>query len=327
MDIAKRGDRSFSGAWQHTMALLTAGLTMVICWSFFCFPQADLVVLSSCFLSTSVIFSIPSGWRRAAQLLPMSLSAAILQFLIGICREEKILLVILPVLTAALIFHYLPGRGASCAMCIAGFLSFFAPGGFLPAAERAWEIGLGIPMILTAGALFHSSVPEPAGFYETFSTKESCILAFMLGLGIWISESLKMAQGPWIMLTILFICQFAYGSGDYIRTSRDRIIATPAGLLLGGIYMGCLTYFDYRFIYLLVPIGVLGFYLLYRKNSFFLFTVFFMMTFSIYADWSTGDSRRFHFVELLFWRSAATLIGTGILLLFCPILKKEGKEK
>ena len=128
------------------------------------------------------------------------------------------------------------------------------------------------------------------------------------------------------MLTLLFIVQFAYGNGGYRRASRDRIAAVPIGILMGGIFMGCLTYFDYRLIFLLIVPALLGFYLLYQKKSFFLFTIFFMMTITIYADWETGDSRRFHFNELLFWRSAATMIGAGILLLFQRALRRGEQQ-
>ena len=78
--------------------------------------------------------------------------------------------------------------------------------------------------------------------------------------------------------------------------------------------MGALTSFDYRCVYLLPLIGALGFYFLFDRKSFFLFTLLFMTAFSMFADWATGDGRNFNFAELLFWRSAAT--GIGALLMF-----------
>ena len=322
MIIAARGIRSHFSAWRHVMGQFTACFLMAICWCFCRFPHANFLIATFCVLSASVLYSIPSGRKRFSLLIPMAFAAASLQFLIGICRENKILLVLLPSFFSAVIFHSLPCRGASCGMCIVGFLAFFAPCGYLPAMDRTLEILFGIPMILAGCALFHSNAPEPDGFYDSFDLKESMILALMLGIGIWISETMNMVQGAWIMLTLLFIVQFAYGNGDYRKASRDRIAAVPIGILLGGIFMGCLTYFDYRLSFLLIVPALLGFYLLYQKKSFFLFTIFFMMTITIYADWETGDSRRFHFNELLFWRSAATMIATGILLLFQKSLKK-----
>lgn len=326
MNIARRENRHDFSSWHRVMGQFTACFLMAACWCFCRFPHANFLIVTFCVLSASILYNIPSGKKRFSLLLRMSLAAASLQFLIGICREEKILLLFLPSLASAAIFHALPSRGASCGMCIAGFLAFFAPGGYLPAVDRALEIALGIPMILAGSAVFHSSEPEPDGFYKTFDAKESGLLALMLGIGIWIAEALKMQQGAWIMLTFLFIVQFAYANGEYRRASRERIIAAPIGILLGGIFMGCLTYFDYRLIILLIIPAALGFYLLYQKKSFFLFTVFFMMTITVYADWQTGESCRFHFCELLFWRTAATMTGAGITLLFQRSMKK-GEQK
>ena len=313
-----------SGPWHHVMALLTAALSMAFCWSFLRLPDANLLMVAFCFLSASVLYQVPDGRKRFRLLLPMAFCAMSLQFLIGICREDKWLLAILPALTAAGILRFLPGKVTSCSMCIAGYLAFFAPGSWLPAVDRAFGIALGIPVVLLATAFFHSHQPEPDGFYGRFSTKEVLDLGFLLGAGTWLAESLKMGQGAWIMLTILFVCQFSCGSGRYADASLDRIIATPLGLFLGGLFLGCLAFFDYRFIYLLFPFGAFSFYLLNRKGDFFWFTVFFMMAFSLYADWSTGDIHRFHFIQLLAQRSAATLIGTVLIFLYDGMRKGEG---
>lgn len=313
-----------SGPWHHVMALLTAALLMAFCWSFLRLPEGNLLMVAFCFLSASALYSIPDAWKRFRLLLAMAFCAAFLQFLVGICREEKLLLVLLPALTAAAVLRFLPGRGISCSMCIVGYLAFFAPGSWQPAIDRACGIMLGIPMILSATAVFHSYLPEKSGFYERFSTSDSLLLAFLLGTGTWLAEALKLGQGAWIMLTILFICQFCCGTERYAEASLDRTIAVPLGLLLGGLFLGCLAFFNYRFIYLLFPFGAFSFYQLNRNGDFFWFTVFFMMAFSIYADWSTGDIRRFHFAAMLVQRSIATLIGSVFIVLYDRLRKREG---
>ena len=302
-------------ARHRAAALLTAAGLMAFCWCFFRFPHGNLLSTTFCFLAASVLFDLSAAEKRIGLLLKMAASAGTLQFLIGLFRQDKILLAVLPSLTAWWIFRSLP-RGAGCVMCIAGYLGFFAPGGFLPALDRLAEIAIGLPVGLAATAFFHSGEAEPSVKSEPFTCREATVLALLLGFGTWLSEATKMAQGPWIMLTILFICQFAYDSGNFTEASLVRIAAVPVGLLLGGLYMGCLTYFNYRCIWLLILFGALGFYQLYLTGSYFLFTVWFMMAFSIYADWSTGDCRRFHFAELLFWRTAATMIGAGLLVFF-----------
>ena len=304
-----------TAALHHTAAQLTAAGLMTICWCCFRLPHGNLQSEAFCFLAASAVFGLPEAKKRFRLLLEMAGAAGILQFEIGLFRNDKILLAVLPALSAGWILRSLP-RGAGCSMCIAGYLAFFAEGGFLPALDRLAAIVIGIPLILAAAAFFHSDHAGPAGDSEPFTVRESAVLALLLGTGTWISEAAKMAQGAWIMLTVLFICQFAYGSGKFTESSLGRIAAVPVGLLLGGVYMGCLTYFNYRCIWLLILFGALGFYQLYRTGSFFLFTVWFMMAFSVYADWSTGDCRRFHFGELLFWRTAATLIGASLLVFF-----------
>lgn len=310
-----------AAAWHHVMSLLTAALLMAGCWCRFRLPHGELALVAFCFLSASVLYNLPRARDRFRLLVMMAGFTVLLQFWIGICRGERILLILLPSLTAAMIFSVLP-HTAAWPVCIAGFLGFSSPPGFLPTMDSALAIAVfGIPSVWIATILFHTPRPEPPDFYEKLDGGTAFGLAFLLGFGIWIAEALRMPQGMWIMLTILFIGQFA-GSGDWAAASFERISATPLGLILGGVYMGCFTGFDYRFAYLLIPLGVLAFYQLYRTGSFFLFTVWFMTAFSIYADWSTGDCRRFHFAELLFWRSAATLIGAGLLFVFRGFFRK-----
>ena len=323
--MALRGESvPVSGPWHHVMALLTAAMLMAFCWSFLRLPEGNLLMVAFCFLSASSLYAVTDGRKRFALLLPMAFCAASLQFLIGICREDKLLLILLPALAAAMILRFLPGKASACSMCIAGYLAFFAPGGWLPAFDRACGIMIGIPVVLFATWIFHSYLPEKNGFYDSFGTRDSFLLAFLLGIGTWLAEALQLGQGPWIMLTVLFICQFSSASGRYGDASLDRTLAVPVGLLLGGLYLGCLAFFNYRFIYLLVPFGALSFYLLNRTGGFFWFTVFFMMAFSVYADWATGDLHRFHFMTMFSERSAATLIGSVFMILYDKLLKGEG---
>ena len=328
MDMAARGELSVrtAEAWNSVMAMLTAALLMSFCWCFLRLPEANLLMVTFCFLSALTLYPVADGWQRFRQLIPMAFSAMTLQFLIGVCREDKLLLVILPSLAAAAILRFLPGKSAACSMCIVGYLAFFAPGSWLPAVDRAFGIALGIPVVLLADALFHSRLPETSSSDDRFSLGDSLKLGSLLAVGTWLAEALDLAQGAWIMLTILFICQSCCNGGNFAEASLERIIAVPLGLLLGGLFLGCLVFFDYRFIYLLFPFGALGFYLLRCNGDFWGFTVLFMMAFSIYADWATGDIHRFHFAELVFQRTVATLIGS-VFMMVCPLGTGERRRR
>ena len=54
----------------------------------------------------------------------------------------------------------------------------------------------------------------------------------------------------------------------------------------------------------------------------------FMVAFSIYADWATGDMHQFHIREMILSRSLATTIGIVLVLLFQTyFLPETGQRK
>ena len=125
-----------------------------------------------------------------------------------------------------------------------------------------------------------------------------------------------MPQGIWIILTIIFIYMNRQPGTDNIRLARQRIFSVPAGILLGGIYSGSAVMLDYRLAYLMLLIGAVGFFMLYYRNDFFAFSLFFMFAFTVYADWMNGSLRGFNFGQLLLARTLATVIGVTVLLMF-----------
>ena len=149
----------------------------------------------------------------------------------------------------------------------------------------------------------------------------------MLGFGTFISNVLKLSQGPWIMLTIVFIYLAVNETQDHVYFSKRRIFSVPLGLFLGAMYMSCLVYFNYQFIYLIPLLGALGFFILYYYDDYFFFTVMFMVAFSIYADWATGDMHQFHIREMILSRSLATTIGIVLVLLFQTYFLPEAGQR
>lgn len=99
-----------------------------------------------------------------------------------------------------------------------------------------------------------------------------------------------------------------------VKLSKQRLAATPLGIFLGGIYLASLCNLNYRWIYIVPLSGTLAFFVLYAKNDYFWFTVLFMFSLTVFTDWMLGTGNRFHFAEVMLFRSLATVIG-GILLL------------
>ena len=77
MDMAARGALSVrtAEAWNSVMAMLTAALLMSFCWCFLRLPEANLLMVTFCFLSALTLYPVADGWQRFRQLIPMAFSA------------------------------------------------------------------------------------------------------------------------------------------------------------------------------------------------------------------------------------------------------------
>ena len=321
----------FRRAMNHALSLMAAAVIMAFFWCFFRLPDANLLMVTFAFLATSVLYDV-DGWKDRLKLsLIMALYASMLQFLVGICHQAKFLQVILPALFSFFTLRSLDNRCAACAVIIVGYLGFFAPGGFMPAIDRAIGIFVGVIAIMLATALVglvHLRHAYISTFGKPFTLIEAWRITLMLGFGTFISNVLKLSQGPWIMLTIVFIYLAVNETQDHVYFSKRRIFSVPLGLFLGAMYMSCLVYFNYQFIYLIPLLGALGFFILYYYDDYFFFTVMFMVAFSIYADWATGDMHQFHIREMILSRSLATTIGIVLVLLFQTyFLPETGQRK
>ena len=130
-----------------------------------------------------------------------------------------------------------------------------------------------------------------------------------LAVGTAISQLLRLPQGTWIVLTILFINMSKPSAIPSPKLAWQRIFAVPLGIFMAGLLLGAFFRVDYRLIWLLPFIGAATFSVLYGSGNFFLFSILFMITLTIFSDWLMGPDQKFNFRELFFFRSAATLIG------------------
>jgi Kef-type K+ transport system membrane component KefB len=152
---------------------------------------------------------------------------------------------------------------------------------------------------------------------------KSAIITAELACGFIIFLLLKHEQAVWIMLTILFIHMAENPRAPLPDLVKRRIAATPIGILLGGAYLAAFGLVNYRASYIVPLTGTLGFFMLYLKNDYFLFTLLFMFTLTVFSDWMLGSYHRFHFTEILFIRSLATVIGGILLLCGKDLMEKE----
>ncbi|MBR7105202.1 MAG: hypothetical protein IKC65_09665 [Lentisphaeria bacterium] len=303
-------------AFKRAGVLLCALLLMAAVWGLIRIPGANMLIVVFTFLTSALLADIRSFHQRLTRALRLALYSSSAQFLTGISQGRPVLQFFLCTLFACFTFFTLPRRDGCIAMLI-GYLAFFAPPGYQPAIDRIIGIFAGIPVIMTVtmNGLFQPDVRE-----EKASADAPCLphealeITAQLGTGHLLFQLLQLFQGPWIMLTILFITMSASPGKSLALLAIQRIFAVPLGILAGGFLLGTFCTLDYHFVYLVPFIGAAGFFLLYNNGDFFLFSVGFMAALTIFSDWMTGPYTRFHFWELFLSRTLATLPGALLVL-------------
>ena len=307
---------NFQQALRRTAILITAALTITFIRICCRLPQSDLLIIVFSFLTAVRIAEIVSLTERFRILAGMLAGAMILQYTVGSTVNNHLLNVLLPSLAGYIILSRLPAASAHPVL-LTGFLAYTASPGAWAAAGRAVDILIAGLVIWVITLPF---IPSPSHQQhvipgKTLSRDEAVLESLTIFCGTFLYKLLSMPQGSWIVLTIIFIFLARQPGESIISLIHQRIFSVPAGIILGGVFSGTLVMFDYRLAYLMPLIGALGFFSLYYKNDFFLFSLFFMFAFTIYSDWMSGTYREFNFWQFLFARSLATIIGTAILLL------------
>ena len=324
-ETVKRGARVFILAFERVLALTTGALMMIALWVFFRFPHANFLLAAFVFLTSANLVGVRNFSERLHRTAVSAVLAAMGQFMVGMTWNMPLLQVLLPAFFAWGILTVCR-RSDSCIILLISYFACFAEAGFLAAADRSLEIAVGAVVVTVVTGVVNGSLPEKIvsqEVQEPYSCRRALMIAVLLAVGCCFWKFLHLKQGPWIMLTILFICQAQNGDSGVEELVYLRIFSVPLGILLGGLYISSFCGLDYRFVYWTVVIGTAGFAVLYFTGNYFLFTVLFMMTFTISADWLNGTVKPFYFLDFLFSRSISTTIG-AILLLAGDALMRKG---
>ena len=304
-------------ALDRTAVLLSGCLLMAALWSIVRVPDANFLMIVFTCLGAALLGDEPSFRKRVVKTLIWALYGGTVQFLISLSVGEAFFQLLIPTAAGWFTFRTLPDSRAACIVMLTGFLATFAPPGFDAAAGRCADIFAGALIILAVTA-FDSSrerktpLPQRAGS----SPRQALLIAAELGTGGVVSLLLQLSQGAWIMLTILFINMNKTPRDSGTKLALQRIFSVPLGIILGGLLLSTFYRIDQRFIWLLPFIGATAFYVLYSRGDFFIFSMIFMMTVTLFTDLMSGTYQRFDFWESFFSRSVATLIGALIELCF-----------
>lgn len=314
-------------AVNRTIVLLSAMLTIVVAWGFFRIPDANILILTFTFLTAAFVVDIPSFRGRLEMAVRLACFGSTAQFFVAMLFDHPLLQVVVSTIFSGIVFRSLPDIRSSCIVLIVGYLAFSAPPGFQPAAGRVIDIFCGVPVIMTVTTLCRLDDTRAEIKYIPCSQRRSLILAAELGAGNLICQMFHLKQGAWIMLTILFVTMAETPENSGRELAIQRIFAVPAGIITGGFLLDIFCRTDHRLVYLIPVIGAAGFFFLYKYGNFFVFSLIFMITLTIFSDWMTGPYHRFHFLDILFSRSAASLLGAVLAIIFSMAEFSAGREK
>jgi hypothetical protein len=316
-------------AIDRAAVLLLAVVLIALGWGVFRLPAENLLVVTFTSLSSALLVDVRPFRSRLKRTLLWGCYAGAAQFLTAVSAPLPLLRLLVTTLFAYFTFLTLADRRAGCIVMLTGYLGFFAPPGFLPALGRWIDLFIGAAVILIVTALGNrgsAKAPDPPAPFPPYSRKQALILAAELGTGTFITEIFQLHQGPWIMMTMLFINMCKTPGVSEKKLALQRILAVPAGIMIGGFLLGIFYRIDQHLIWLLPFIGAAGFFVLYDEGNFFFFSIIFMITMTLFADFQAGPWHKFHFWGSFFSRSLATLLG-ALPELFLNLVPDEGKGK
>ena len=305
----------FRQALQRTAVLFATALTMIFIWNYLRIPEGNLLIIVFAFLLAVRIYDFYSWQIRLKVFGGMICSAIIMQYSVSATHNIQMLNILVPTAVSCIILRTQPSASAYPAL-LTGFLAYTAPAGAYAAALRSIDILIAgatawLIIFVLPGKIDPDRTDDPG---QPLTAREAFIESFTIFCAIFLYKMLSIPQGIWIVLTIIFIYLARQPGKSITNLIRQRIFSVPLGILLGGIYSGTAVIFDYRLAYLAPLIGSTGFFMLYYRHDFFSFSMLFMIAFTVCADWMTGTFREFNFLQFLFARSLATVIGTAVLL-------------
>lgn len=299
-------------AFNRTVILLFALLIMALAWVIGRMPGDSLPVIVFTTLTSALLVDVRPFRTRLLTAVNMACHASVIQLLLSASQTFPWLLTLFSIVLSFFTFSTFADYRAGCVVMLSGYLAISAPSGVLPVLGRSIDIFAGVIVIMLVTTLGHSNSNEekrtvfPVCRYSLY---QAVMLSAKLGIGTALAQILQLQQGAWIMLTIMFINMSKSPESAGRRLAFQRIFAVPAGIIAGGFLLGVFYNIDTRFIWLLPLIFASGFFVLYNYGDFFLFTVIFMISMTLFSDLAAGVYHRFNFWESFFSRSAATLLG------------------
>jgi len=306
-------------AVNHSTVLLAAILCSAGLWMVSRYPDSSILIVSTAMLSAGAAYDIRTWDGRARIIFTVSIGTALFQFAAAMMRPYRILLPVTAFFLTWLAARLVKNRRTAGIIAAVGQLSLVLPGGCEAAADRLIEIGLS-GFASLAAVLPVSLVHDPKTWKLEndggFTSAESLRLAGVTALGDFLFLALRIPEGVWIPATAAYLYMSKLPGEDLTGKAGVRIWGTVLGMYAGFLFLGCLSYFEYRMIYLLPFIAGFGFFFLYATGNYMIFSLCFMMSFCLGSDLMSSQLTNIHLLQLSVSRILATTLGCGLTVLF-----------
>lgn len=304
----------------HALVLLTGVLLGAFSWFFYRLPHGNLMIVTCAMLCAASVYDVRDFKDRFRLTVQATFGAGVLQFIFGIFADDKFLLLIAGAFCSYYIMRMIRNHTIACVAVIVGHIGLISPGGFMASADRLialllFSLTASIISALLAG-MIHSKLNYFPAYPGSYTRSEALKFTLMLLIGNFIMQATTMPESIWIPLTVAFVYYAKDRTPDMDGLLFLRLWGTFAGLFCGFLFMGCLTYFDYKMIYLMPFLGAFGFFILYYTRNYFVYTLFFMMAFCMYDDFITGELANAHLMQMVFSRTFATMLGVLLVKVF-----------
>ena len=147
-----------------------------------------------------------------------------------------------------------------------------------------------------------------------FKREEAFRLGLLFAMAVFLYDYFQLPEGDWIFYTVSFIYMGGVLNGLAMQRAVKRFYGATGGMIAGFLIMGLLTYYDYRYAYLLPIFGVIAFWYLFITGEYGGFILFFMVFFMLFYDLTFAVNNELNLFNLIWARAIATVLG-GLLII------------
>lgn len=292
----------------------------LIAWVVLRLPSTGLTSVFGPVLVICSALAAPDTARRSRNIFLSIFLVSLLQFGRGWLSDYDGLSLLFVILASLLIHKLVKSPVIACGAMIGGLLDT-GPVDFATCANAAitfWVVGLA-----TAWSYFILEkclpVPDDRPLYPEEPPLDNAAIfrrTLLFAFASFLVQVTRWEESFWVMIAIGIPCSSALTGKRLRAIALTRGIWTPIGLFFTILYMQTLPWIDFKFNYLLIFIGIVAFYILYRFDNYPVYYTLFILLVTCIDSLTNGHHKYGNPLNYLTQASVCVLFATiGIFLI------------